>query len=529
MRGRLPKIEVDEFDVADEVIIGYNIGGGLDITTAVWMPGKNGNTVMSAGAFSVMGIAGEGNTFKTTFLHCCMLKVSGRYNSGDQINLDTECIYDSNRQASLAQWQPEWSGINPSVLDNPKRVGVSRIHIFDGGMDLGAFYDKLKAHVYDVKMKGGKITVGTTPFLNMEGQPIKRMFPTTVGLDAISTVRVKAQEQMLDEHEIGTSKTNMYDVSGGRVKQQFLGDLIPLTKRGALSVWLVAHVGKKFDMTGRGMLTKDMAFMSPDDTLKRCPDGVKFLTNVFYHFRKVAPLHDPSGGKTPYYSINKEDRFKENTDLMEMYGIAVRSKRGISGIPFRMVGHQTRGVLMELSEFHQLYHKDGYRGYGIGDYTKTNSYLYLLPDVKFMRTTIHGMLYAMDEQGHALRQAVTHTLEICQMRHFWHDSRAEKLIDPEDLYTILTKKGYDVPWLLSITHSWWVHDEDNTPWYELSTMDMINMAHGTYHPYWLESDKKTIKPEFKKRKEADLADRLALKADIEAYLARRHQLGKDNE
>lgn len=520
MRGRLPSIDESEFTKAREVIIGYNIGGGLDITTGVWMKGPYGNWVLSGGAFNIMGIAGEGNTFKTSFMHCCELKLSARYNSGDQLNLDTELIYDNVRQNALAEHMPEWSGIKPSVLDDMSRVGVSRIHILDGTMELGEFHDELKKHVYKVKLKGGKSTIGTLPMVTMDGQQMRAPFPTNVGLDAISTIRVAQQDKILDEHEVGDSKANMYDVTGGRVKAQFFSDIVPLTAKGNLLMWIVAHVGRKFDMTGRGMLTKDMAFMAPDEKLKRCPDNFNFLTNILYHFRKVAPLFDPSGGKTPMYPIGKDDRFKENTDLMEMYGIAVRSKRGISGIPFRMAAHQTRGVLFELTEFHQLYHKDGYRGWGIGDYTKTHSYMELLPDVKFTRTTIHSMLYEMSDTGQALRQAMVHTLELCQMRHFWHDERSRDLVEPKDMYTILTNKGYDVAWLLSITHSWWTHDEDNTPWYALSTKDLIEMCHGRYHPYWLEDDKKTIKPEFKKRKDADRADREALRADIDAYLAR---------
>lgn len=515
MRGRNPSATSGDMRKAKELIIGYNVGAGLDIPAGVWVKGKHGNTVLSGGAYHIMAVAGTGNTFKTSFAHYMMLQMSARYNSGDQMVLDTELIYDSVRQDQISKNMWEWTGIRPSYLDDAERVGVERIHILDGTMDLGDIYTKLKDHTYDTKMKAGKSVIGTTPFLGKDGQPMKMLYPTQFGLDAISSVRINAQDVMMEKHDVGDSKTNTYDLTGGRVKAQFLSDIIPLTAKGNICMFITAHIGDKFDMSGRGMLSKDMAFMAPDEKLKRCPDQLKYFANILYQFKKCAPLYDPSGGKTPMYPIGKNDRFRENTDLMELYGIAVRSKRGVSGIPFRMVGSQTNGIQGPLTEFHQINYHEVIKKYGIGDPNKTSNFMELLPDTKFMRTTIREQL----NTDHALRNAVTHTLELLQMKTLWHDERVEKLVDPKELYEGIQKRGYDLPELLSKTHTFWVHDEDNCPWYELTTMDLINMYHGTYHPYWLEDDKKTIKPEWKKRKDADMEDRELLKQDIAKYIA----------
>lgn len=516
MLGKLPPVDKEDFLPAKELIIGYNIGAGLDIPNAVWVKGVNGNTVMSGGAYHIMAIAGEGNTFKTTVSHYGMLTVSARYNSGDQMVLDTELIYDSNRQTKLAASIPEWGGINPSYLDDESRVGSARIRVLDGTMHLGEFYDKLHDHVYDVKMKAGKSSKGTTPFLDRDGKPIIAQFPTGIGMDSISSVRVKQQDKMLEEHEVGDSKTNTYDLTGGRIKAQFLSDIIPLTSKGNLLMWITAHVGKKFDMTGRGMLVKDMAFMAPDEKLSRCPDRLNFYSNILYHFRKCAPMYNSSSDKTPKYSKNKNDRFRDNTDLMELYGVAVRCKRGVSGIPFKMAASQTDGVLGPLTEFHTFNASEIHKKYGIGDPNSRSSYLELLPETKYMRTTVRELLV----QDHAFRVATTITCEIYQMFTYWHDERVFQLVEPKELYRKLTADGWDLPWLFSIAHTFWVHAEDNCPWYELSTMDVINMYHGTYHPYWLEADKKTIKPEWRKRKEKDAADRKAVVEAIDNYIAK---------
>lgn len=522
MRGRLPSSQSSELKSAREFIIGYNIGAGLDIPQGVWHKTYRGNWQLSGGVFEIMLVSGGPNTFKTTFMHYSQLTVAARYNNGELLTLDTEQIFDSPRLDSLASSVPSWSGIRPSYLDKEERVGSSRIRILDGSMHLGELHKNLRSHLNN-KLKAGKSVYGTLPFTNKAGEPIRSLFPTSFGLDSMTSVKLKQQEDLLDAAEVGEKENNMYDMTGGRIKAQFFTDVSTLAYKTNALIYLSSQIGKKFDMTGRGMLTKDMAFMKPDDKLDRCPDGAKQYSNVYYNFLKVEPLYNSSSDKTPKYPISKNDRFKDNTDLVKMRGIVVRSKRGVSGSPFTMVATQTHGIHPHLTEFHQISDKDEYRGYGIGDPTKMYSYLELLPDVKFMRTTVREIV----ESNRAFQQACTHTLEMAQMDRYYHDERRkmiasvdnpEENITPKEVYEKLTAAGYDVPWLMENTHSWWVHDEDNAPWYELSTMDMIEMARGTYHPYWLEADKKTVKPEWKKRKEADLADRMGLKDDIEQYI-----------
>ena len=69
---------------------------------------------------------------------------------------------------------------------------------------------------------------------------------------------------------------------------------------------------------------------------------------------------------------------------------------------------------------------------------------------------------------------------------------------PAELYEDLKKKGYDWNILLN-TRGWWTIENDKHLIPFLSTRDLLNMRAGTYHPYWLEDDKKTIKKDFIKK------------------------------
>jgi hypothetical protein len=62
---------------------------------------------------------------------------------------------------------------------------------------------------------------------------------------------------------------------------------------------------------------------------------------------------------------------------------------------------------------------------------------------------------------------------------------------PKQLHDDLVALGYDWDVLLK-TRGWWSMDNDSQdlpPF--LSTMDLLRMRKGLYHPYWLAEDKKT--------------------------------------
>ena len=88
------------------------------------------------------------------------------------------------------------------------------------------------------------------------------------------------------------------------------------------------------------------------------------------------------------------------------------------------------------------------------------------------------------------------------MKEYWRAALGNidvRLLDltPETLYEKVKEQGYDWDILLN-TRPWYSADDDDHCQLELSTLDIMRIALGTYHPFWLEADKKTIKKKYRK-------------------------------
>lgn len=76
------------------------------------------------------------------------------------------------------------------------------------------------------------------------------------------------------------------------------------------------------------------------------------------------------------------------------------------------------------------------------------------------------------------------------MRNLWHDMEEGLYCHPRELYNDIVGKGYD--WdLLMDTRGYWVplEEEAQQKYPFLSSMDMLNIRAGTYHPYWYDEAK----------------------------------------
>jgi hypothetical protein len=110
----------------------------------------------------------------------------------------------------------------------------------------------------------------------------------------------------------------------------------------------------------------------------------------------------------------------------------------------------------------------------------------LLPDVSLSRTSVRSKLV----ENAQLRRAVNITSEMCQMFHLW-DREDDLYCSPKQLREDLESMGYDWNILLN-TRGWWTLDNDKQEVPFLSTLDLLRMRKGLYHPYWLAEDKRTI-------------------------------------
>jgi hypothetical protein len=105
--------------------------------------------------------------------------------------------------------------------------------------------------------------------------------------------------------------------------------------------------------------------------------------------------------------------------------------------------------------------------------------LAIYPDVVFTRKSIRKLA----DSDPKFCRATEILSELCQIDVLWPEYK-DLMVEPTELYEGLKKKGYDWDVLLS-TRGYWTHDQYTNPIPFLSTKDLLEMYHGTYHPYWM--------------------------------------------
>jgi hypothetical protein len=207
----------------------------------------------------------------------------------------------------------------------------------------------------------------------------------------------------------------------------------------------------------------------------------------------AAPLLSKST-KAPEYP-HRGHEHEGDTDLCSVMIRNLRSKTGQSGRVLELIVSQSEGVLPGLTEFHSLRENDWF---GINGDIK-NCSLVLYPEQKLTRTTVRDLI----ESDKKLSRALNITSELGQMHLFWpihqFDSQYKKqgfVCSAQELYDDIKKAGYDWDMILTHTRGWWCPIGMFEDLLFLSTMDLLKMRAGLYHPYWLEEDKKTIKKEY---------------------------------
>jgi hypothetical protein len=211
------------------------------------------------------------------------------------------------------------------------------------------------------------------------------------------------------------------------------------------------------------------------DKINGVTDKFFVLTSSCWHAINSSPLVNQST-KQVEYPRSKEDDVTGDTDLNLVTLTQLRSKSGPSGYTIDIVVSQSEGVKPGLSEFVYLKSRDRF---GLDGNNVTYN-LFLYPEVKLSRTTVRSKI----DTDPKLRRALNITAELCQMYQFYRFIY-EDLMPPQDLYTKIMERGYDWDMILSSTRGWWTIDDDTHPLKFLSTLDLLKMANGKYHPYWM--------------------------------------------
>jgi hypothetical protein len=479
-----------EFKLPPPVKISIPTGALMDIPTGIYIRGTHDQRVLLGGAAFVTGIVGPGNSFKSTIMNFMEFSLLNRIimtvDDTWGLTYDTETNTNEHRKTSLSRRFKHLA--ERDVVDEGIWMITDKT-VYSGN----EYFMALKKSLKDKReQKNPKLY--PTAFLSRDKvTPLMVMAPTIGDIDSLSKFTTSDVDKMLESVELGDSAGNTAFMRQGLGKSKMLLEIPSMAAGSMHYFFFTAHIGKKIDMAQGPMAPK------PRKQLQYLPAGdeIKGVTNDFFYLllncwflHQTKPLLNKDN-PTPLYPYEPGDEEAGDNDLNIVTMRQLRGKNGESGFDIRVIVSQNEGVLASLSEFHYIKEMDRY---GLEGNNVTYS-LALYPDVKIGRTTIRKKL----REDEKLCRAVEITSQLCQIEEF-HREIKDQIMSPAELYTALKDKGYDWDFLLSETRSWHTIDDERYPGYPFSTLDMCRAARGEYHPYWLESDNKTVKKEYKEKK-----------------------------
>jgi hypothetical protein len=488
-----------------------NIGALFDIPTGFPVVGINGEWIWNGGVAPLTGVVGIGNNFKTTIMRfmsltSCSRMVIRNFKDGEDLastgsTYDTEVNTHEKRVADLAGRIEEFHG--EDILDTGRWV------VTDKTVYSGTEWYKAYREFLDGKIKNPKYVI-KTPFWNRDRTgPMEIIMPTFTEMDSFTEFETDDVEAMQVKAELGDSSGNMIHQRQGLAKLRFLMQAPGLNGRSMDYLFMTAHIGKESTLMNTGPggqvpIVKNI-HLKNGDKIKGTTDKFTFITHNCWHCFNAKPMIN-DGTKGPEYPRDADDNLKLDTDLMLVLVKQLRGKSGPSGMPMQIIVSQSEGVLPSLTEFH---HIKEYERYGLEGSNISYS-LAIYPDCKLQRTTVRGKI----EEDALLRRALTITSEMCQLSYLNHDLDEKLLCTPKQLYDDLKKLGYDWNVLLA-TRGWWSPDPKH-PVPFLSTMDLLKMRVGEYHPYWMEpkNDKQKAARQFVLDKQAQDTREIQIKRGL---------------
>ena len=462
-----------------------NIGALMDIPTATLVTGLKGETIYNGGLSQITGVVGRGNTFKSTIMHYMILSAANKvacsvptaiatYDTEININLDRlqsfANKFDNLPEDMFSGETPTWSLVDKTLMSGNKWA-----------LELNNYAEeKVKDKKINIKLEQCK-----DPYSK---DSLVVPTPSFVEIDSFTEFEAESTVEMLTK-DLDSSDTNTYAMKQGMFKTKFLGQLPRIASTSNLYVMLTAHVGDKIDMNSSPYApkpAKDLQFLKQGDNIKGVGPKFFFLTNQAWITHTPSVLKNQTS-KGPEYPLASDDGTEPDLNLVML--TMLRNKSGLSGITIPLVISQTEGVLPSLSEFHYI--KENNR-FGLSG-NNVNYHLDLYPDCNLTRTTIRSKL----NTDKLLARAVNITAELYQLGVYKSGSLSgeDLLCTPAELYEDIKKLGYDWNILLN-TRGYWTVDQYKNKLPFLSTVDLLRMRKGLYHPYFLD-DNKQLKKEYK--------------------------------
>lgn len=448
----------------------YNVGALIDHLVGKYVKGEKGENIMNGGLSVFTAVMGKPNTYKTKFARYMMLSAASKVAASGIMpylnTYDTEVNVDVEHCMSLAHKFEPFVGLDLARMGAWSITDMTH-HLGDDWFKL------LKGFLRDEKIKNKKEYTFATPFLDKDFKPIHTIFPSFGDVDSISEFKTSATEEIQSKNQLGDSGGNTIHMRSGLDKTRLLMEIPGICNAASHYIIMTAHVGKEIMMAGSmAMPTKQLPHMKPGEQVKGVAGKFLFLSNLLWQTTHSVTFNNQST-KGPEYPKTREEVDEGSFDLNLVTIKLVRNKSGPSGYSIDLLISQKDGVLPSLSEFHYI--KEHGR-YGL-DGNDRNYSLTLYPGVNLQRTTVRSVI----DSDPLLRRAIKITADFLQMQQY-HKDIPLAIPSLKELYDKLDKE-YGWKTLLE-TRDWWTFKNYEHPIPFLSTLDILEMYHDKYVPYW---------------------------------------------
>lgn len=455
-------------------MIMINVGSLLDIPTGSFVVGKKGETIINGGLGPITGLTAVGNNYKSTIMHYMMLSAGNKVKQSElplyMYTYDTEINMNTERCDQLAK-------NFPLIMENPTKGMDAEWVVTNKEKVSGNTWAKDLEDRLEVKSKDKdqEFEVDFTKDPHT-GKDLKLHVPSFIEIDSFTEFEGEASFNVLS-NDLDGSDTKTYAMNQGMLKTKFMARLPYLSNKSNNYFLLTAHLGDKIDMNANPYSpgpTKKLQYLKGDQHMKGTGSKFYFLTTQVWLLSGARQLVNQAT-KGPEFPTDSNDGFKNELNIVDL--TLLRNKNGPSGGIISIIVSQSRGVLPTLSEFYYI--KNSKKGISGNDRTY---HMDLYPDVNLSRTTVRKLI----DSDPKLRRAINITAELLQLIEFHYSylSNNKLLCTPLELYEDIKKLGYDWNELLN-TRGYWLYDqyENEVPF--LSTIDLLKMRVGQYHPYFM--------------------------------------------
>lgn len=465
---------IDPSEKADASTPKLNVGCLFDHFSGRYTRGAHGESLLNGGMSHITAVVGKNNQYKSTTADYFMAAAQNNYyDVANSFYKETEGSRDLEglefRMEQFSRIQQE------GVLGNPKLFLTNM-----NKMSAEGYWEKRKQ--YGKAKAEAKGSMLETPFLNPDGSFIKVLAPTVEEIDSWSMLSFEALEKKAAKtKDVADSKNNMLFANDGMYKTRIIMAMPGVNGRTGFYTIMTAHLGDSFNMDPNSPPEKIMSYMQAGTKIKNATEKFTYIPNNMWMCHSQKPHLDKEG--IPIYGRGEKGE-QYDKDLIEVKMINLRGKFGQSGAPFKVLYSQTEGLLPHLTQLNYIREANSYFGMGAGN--QVNMALDFYPDGKFTRNSLRNKI----KEDYMLRRALELTSGLAQIKNvMWYLGDLAH-ITPPDVFRILKEKGYDWDELLGGTRGHWQYNDVKEEKQFLSSLDLLRMAVGEYHPYWMPQLKK---------------------------------------